>query len=269
MTDLLKQLDLVELTVEFYEIIANIKQLQQHGLLDNEVKRQLDLPKAPLNREIAYAVQLKLLHWMENTRADYKDKSTETENHSLESALYVMAALADEIMLINFDWPGKVDWQDMLLENTLFQSSQAGSAIFRDINRLLKAKIHPPLDKQLAAVYLLVLRLGFMGKYRENAERIEEYRQKLYRLIDKNTRAAHNPICHEAYDCLLNFPEQQRLAPLSRWYRIMGVISIAHIIIGFVAWLSLSASVETNLKTIWAQEKFSPDKNQCELFNED
>lgn len=267
MNDSSQPLDLIKLTIQFYEVIAKIKKLEQEGLLDNEVKRQLDLEKPPLPEETANAVQLLLLQWMEQTRKQYKDNSTETENYWVESTLYAVAALADEIMLINFDWPGKSEWQDMLLETSLFQSFQAGSTIFKHIDTLLKAQNHVPLDRQLAAVYLLILRLGFSGRYRDDPAKIAQYRQNLYRLVDKDASAENNPICHQAYKHLLVSKHQQRLAPISRWNRIMASIAAIYLLLGFIILMAMNANVSNELTQLWPQDSCDQQDKKCSGAN--
>jgi type IV/VI secretion system ImpK/VasF family protein len=98
-------------------------------------------------------------------------------------AQYVMAALADEILLHLIDWEGRGRWRDHLLEMALFQSQVAGERIFDRLDKMLSARANT--DPDLAAVYLVALLLGFRGKYRgfDDGGALRDYRQRLRALI--------------------------------------------------------------------------------------
>lgn len=100
-------------------------------------------------------------------------------------AQFAMAALADEIFL-NFDWPGRAMWREELLEAKLFGSQHAGELLFERIEEVLHDRDIG--GNELARVYLIVLALGFQGKFRDalDADHIlETYRQRLFRFIYK------------------------------------------------------------------------------------
>lgn len=99
-------------------------------------------------------------------------------------AEYAMAALADEIF-INLDWIGRDTWREHLLEMKLFGTHRAGDLLFERIEELLRDR--DSVYSELARIYLMVLALGFQGKFRgaTDADRqIENYRRRLFRFIN-------------------------------------------------------------------------------------
>ena len=85
-------------------------------------------------------------------------------SHDLQEELvYLMAAFADESFICLLDWPGKDYWAEHLMELRLFHSQIAGQEIFHRIDTLLARQDFG--TEELAAVYLMVLALGFKGQY--------------------------------------------------------------------------------------------------------
>ena len=77
-------------------------------------------------------------------------------------AQYAMVAVADEVF-VRLAWNGATYWASNLLETERFATRRAGQAVFERIDGLLERA--DPDDKELAAVYLTALALGFQGKY--------------------------------------------------------------------------------------------------------
>lgn len=75
---------------------------------------------------------------------------------------YVMAALADEILLHGPEWPGQENWSATLLEEALYGSRIAGERIFRAAHDVLAGQAP---RQGLAVAILLALMLGFRGRY--------------------------------------------------------------------------------------------------------
>jgi type VI secretion system protein ImpK len=75
---------------------------------------------------------------------------------------YVMAAVADEVLLHSTAWPGQETWSATLLEEALYGTRIAGERIFRAAHDLLEGQS----SRQAVAVsILLALMLGFRGRY--------------------------------------------------------------------------------------------------------
>ncbi len=93
---------------------------------------------------------------------------------------YVMAALADEALLHDVDWPGREQWMGTLLENSLYGSKVSGEEIFTIAQGIVDGGITGRSD--LAAAILLALSLGFRGRWRgaEDHGAIDRLRRGLY-----------------------------------------------------------------------------------------
>lgn len=93
-------------------------------------------------------------------------------------AQYLMAALADEILLQEKEWQGREYWMDNLLELSLFGSRVAGERVFQNLDRLLA---DPMPDPEMLALYLCVLSLGFRGRYwrPQDNQQLRHYRAVL------------------------------------------------------------------------------------------
>lgn len=96
---------------------------------------------------------------------------------------YVMAALADEALLHDVDWPGREQWMGTLLEKSLYDSKVSGEEIFTIGKGIVDGDISGRSD--LAAAILLALSLGFRGRWRggEDHGAIDRLRRDLYETL--------------------------------------------------------------------------------------
>jgi type VI secretion system protein ImpK len=100
---------------------------------------------------------------------------------------YVLAALADEIFLQELDWPGRVHWDTLLLEERLYGTRIAGERLFDLAEMLIAARATGQDD--LVVALMQAFALGFRGRYRGGNDRgmIRRLRRQLYQL------ALHRP----------------------------------------------------------------------------
>lgn len=167
-------------------------------------------------------------------------KPTEIDAH--RKAMYIMAAVTDEIFILEVDWAGRDAWIDVLLEYNFFQSRSAGTRFFEMADELLAAQIPDPLQVDLAAVMVMALQLGFKGRYRgtlSDAE-LDALRNRLFRLVER---------AHGALAAGIAFPQTmqslqvggtpERLAPLSPWYTAAAAVLIVYLAISSAMWLWL------------------------------
>ena len=100
---------------------------------------------------------------------------------------YILAALADEIFLHELEWPGRIHWDGVLLEERLYGTRIAGERLF-DLARMLIASRATGQDDLVVAL-MQALALGFRGRYRDGNDRgeIRRLRRQLYQL------ALHRP----------------------------------------------------------------------------
>lgn len=170
-------------------------------------------------------------------------------------ALYVMAALADEIFLHDVDWPDKQSYRSVLVESLMFKSHVAGEQVFANLDRLLE--LRDPNHAELATVYLLALSLGFRGKFRRLPDqgRLAGYRRQLFQFVMHRPTALDAEslrICAASYDHTLREGGGARLRPLRRW--ILGLVAVVVLLTAasHVIWLVQTADLVRALEVVFA-----------------
>ena len=145
---------------DFYEQVVLLK-----ARAGNSPPQSADSDAMETDRDAELApkvVQERLVSLLtEQSRDAARTPGIRTED--LDEAQYVAAATADEAF-VNLDWPGREYWTHNLIESRLFGSHVAGERLFRRLDKLLHDRNRAQQD--LATVYLLVLGVGFRGKYR-------------------------------------------------------------------------------------------------------
>lgn len=158
-------------------------------------------------------------------------------------AQYVMVALADEIFL-HMQWEGQVTWVSNLLETKFFQTHVAGELFFQKLDRLLKDR--DPVYKDLAAVYLMALSLGFRGKYRgiPDGGRISLYRQQLFAFIfrrDAKLELEAKHLFPEAYFHTLREERKKRLRHPRVWIGVLSLVIVTYLVATHLLWVDLTS----------------------------
>lgn len=169
---------------------------------------------------------------------DLVRESKETTNdHEIP---YLMAALADEVFL-NTDWEGKKYWESNMLEQIFFGTQTAGEAVFQRIDELLTSK--SPEMAAKAQMYLKILALGFLGKYREvekERKKISTIKQKLYDFIehfDKTIYFSESRLFQAQYNRTLPTVNRQLLPDANNIiYLCLGLLFL-FCVIGTMIWL--------------------------------
>jgi type VI secretion system protein ImpK len=159
-----------------------------------------------------------------------------------KDAQYVMVALADEIFL-NTEWEGHRSWVSNLLESKIFRTHVAGEFFFQRLDRLLVER--DPVYRDLAAVYLMALSLGFRGKYRGRDDRgqLDRYRQQLFQFVfrrepdlDSQTRQ----MFPETYYHTLRDETKRRLPNPRAWIILLCAVVIAYVALTHGIWVKLT-----------------------------
>jgi len=173
-------------------------------------------------------------------------------------AQYAMAALADELFL-HVDWVGRDSWREHLLETKFFGSHRAGEELFERIEALLRDR--DSLFTELARVYLVVLGLGFQGKYRGNPdaeETIAIYRRRLYRFVfnrDPLTLRGDQYVVPQAYAATLDEAVTTELPYLRPWFWAIAA-SIALWLGGsYAIWRYSTAQLAPIVARIYGEEQ--------------
>lgn len=161
-------------------------------------------------------------------------------------AQYVMAALADDIFLYHLEWPGREVYRANILEYRLFKTRSAGERIFENIDSILRS--FDRRQAELAPLYILMLSLGFKGKYRgeEHAAAIDDYANRLFELIFERPADLHAPnhqFMPQAYGHTLTGAP----TPLPRlrfsWPLAIAGIFGAYVVVSEILWLAMTSDL--------------------------
>jgi type VI secretion system protein ImpK len=171
-------------------------------------------------------------------------------------AQYVMAALADEVLLYMTEWAGRAQWTDNLLEVALFQTRIAGERIFDNIDALVARGTAANAD--LAAVYLVMLSLGFRGKYRAIADpaALRDYRRALRQIVERHGPLRFDqalPVFGDAYAHTLDEGRPVRLPHLRPWTIAIAAAVALYLVAQHVVWTRGTADVESVLQNTQQQ----------------
>ncbi len=246
---------------DFYREVIRWKERAVRDPLAFRPPVAVTIPPSPVpvssvsNTEEAVAATIwqSLVEQLERQAVAVRRSGGEFAAEVFREAQYAMAALADEVFL-HLDWRGRDEWQGNLLEQRLFATHRAGDVIFERIERILRAR--DPLDVDLAKIYLMVLALGFQGRYRGSADgqaRIDTYRRQLYAFItneDPDAPREAKPLFSEAYTSTLEMGEGRRVAPASRWFLGVFLLLILWVLVSHQLWRGLITDMEPIVQRI-------------------
>ncbi len=161
---------------------------------------------------------------------------------------YVMAALADELMLHEVAWRGAAWWADNLLEQHLFSSSICGEKIFRLARDLVEGRM--PGRTDLAMAILLALGLGFRGRYRgvDDGGAIQDLRARLYEVIYRrppNRRIDWESSMPEmAVPSLAPGAERRQRSPRLRpWLLLIALLLMGYCVASYGVWNAVTTDL--------------------------
>jgi type VI secretion system protein ImpK len=168
---------------------------------------------------------------------------------TLREAQYVMAVLADEVLL-NAKWSGKGGWR--LLEESMFHTHASGEVFFSKLDALLR--LGDGGSAELAMVYFQALVLDFQGKYRNHdpARHLQRYRRQLFMRLYQSAPESlpAEPICPQAND-FSQAPETfSRLPNPNRWWAALGGVVLLWLLLSSVIWPMAVAGLGTQLDRI-------------------
>lgn len=159
-------------------------------------------------------------------------------------AQYAMAALADEQLLLELDWPGRAGWLNLTLESALFDTRMAGVRFYRLIDRLLVVPVPTQGHAELGLVLLGALQAGFRGELRgaDEAQRLIERRHDLVKFVrevraDQPGRHAFEQAYEHTIGPTAPEPSDRRLAPLSPWFNAARIGIAAYLAVAGAIWL--------------------------------
>ena len=198
-------------------------------------------------RESPASVWRKLVAVLEKQSLDASREGGDFGVQIYRRAQYAMTALADEIF-INLQWVGRDAWREHLLEAKLFGSHRAGEELFERIDALLRE--HDTLYGELARIYLMVLALGFQGKFRGRADahdEIELYRRRLFRFIyqrDPQVAYGGERMIPQAYAATLDEATVSKLPYLKPWIWTLVLVLVLWIAGSHLLWRNAVSHLE-------------------------
>lgn len=226
---------------EFFEAVAGSKLAIAEGRLGTQLAVGDELPSSD-SGELAARLSAKLAGVLLAQQKEVSRSGTPAEIDAHRKAMYVMAAVTDEVFILELDWAGRDAWIDALLEHKLFHSRNAGIHFFDMANALLDPHTPDPLQVDLAAVMVMALQLGFKGQYRgaRDESELHALRDRLFRLVEREHGGrAMDAAFPQTLQQLQAGGTPQRLAPLSPWYTGAIVLLIAYLAISSAMWLLL------------------------------
>jgi type VI secretion system protein ImpK len=195
------------------------------------------------------AVWRRLLSLLERQELEASREGGDFAVELFRRAKYAMAALADEVFL-NLPWAGREAWREHLLENRLFGTHRAGEEMFERIEVLLRDR--DSAYGELARLYLIVLALGFQGKYRGSPEaerELEDYRRRLFQFIfsrDPRTVRGEEQVVPQAYAATLDEAHPSELPHLKPWLWAIAMVVLLWIAAGHLIWSDATAKLQSS-----------------------
>lgn len=164
-----------------------------------------------------------------------------------QESLYIMVAFADEVFL-SFAWPGQKRWENHLLEAQLFHTQVAGENVFKKLDALIEA--NDAVRNDLALIYLLIISLGFKGKYRgeDDEGKLAWYRQQLYVMINRHPPGLYHPgrerLIPYLYEYNLTAPPGRGLPDVRSWFLSFAFIVTVFVFISCLLWYTVVRDVD-------------------------
>jgi type VI secretion system protein ImpK len=227
---------------EFYSELINLKKLIRGGATFGA----MGTPEKTEGDRAAVAVADRLAAVMEQQSMLAGRRGSDYTGF-YRQAEYVMAALADEILLHHLNWSGKQAWNNHLIEYRLFKTRIAGEEFFTRLDRLLQTR--DPMYKDLATVYLLAIMLGFRGKYwgSHDQVKIDSYRRQLFTFIfhgQPGLKLETKKLFPEAYLHTVEEGAGRKVPQVKIWYVLLAGLIIVYLVVARSIWINSTAELE-------------------------
>ncbi len=205
---------------------------------------------------ITDTIQHKFRSMFERFSLEAQNQVGEFAVSHFQDALYAMGALLDETFL-SFSWVGKTRWENNLIEKQFFHTQIAGELVFRKIDDLLEN--NDPMRNDVANIYMMVLSLGFKGRYRDLGEdqQIDWYRHELYKMINRHApllfTTGREYLIPECYDHILSIPAGKGIPDVRNWVTAFAAILFVFITVSSFLWFKLVRDMDDALGQILTQ----------------
>lgn len=232
---------LLGLLAEFHEEVVRIRQQAAAGTLPRYLAANgASVPTTP--DELGAAISTRLASLLGELERRMQNEATESQQRAAGIAIYLMAALADEIFLFDPDWRKRLSWLPHLLEQRRFQSRNAGRRFFDCAEAVLQAPVRDALQRDLASCFLLALQLGFRGMHGgdSGAPALAALRERLWRFVHgRPDHAWPQQLFPQAGEHTVISSRDERIAPIEPWLRAARWWIAGFVVVSSVAWLVL------------------------------
>jgi type VI secretion system protein ImpK len=239
-----------EPVIEDSEIALQALDILEEEEEEAEEKEQIASP-------IVNTIQRRLSILLEEQALQSTLQAGEFAISSYQDALYAMVAYADEVFL-NLPWGGQKQWENNLLESRFFQTQIAGELIFEKIENLVST--NDPMRADLAIIYLMILGLGFKGRYRAedaNPQQLNLYRKQLYSMINRHPSTLYEPgrehLLEGCYEHVLDSVISKGLPEIRAWlYTFIGILGI-YLFASTMLWYKVVRDMDASISSILVQ----------------
>lgn len=226
-------------------------------------------------RDEVSALQARLLEVIEQGAQEMARAEGAFGQEIYRHAAYAMVALADELFLFGPPWTGRTLWEQDLLEVRYCGTARAGDLIPQQMEATVHRQDFP--SDELAAIYLMMLSLGFQGRYRadvsfgshENAmvarRHLELLRRDLARrasgtrtMTDAELAEGLDQIFPQSWRHTLDQGRVIRLPAVARWVWACLLVTLVYLAVSTVVWNWLTSGVRAILGTGLGTGIFGP-----------
>lgn len=207
-------------------------------------------------------IQKKMLTVIVNISDSMLVKSRGMNQKFIEDAKYLMAILTDEVFL-NLKWDGVKFWRYTLLEKQLFQTEIAGDKFFSMLDNI----INDLGNAEMSFLYLMVLSLGFKGKYRDlgysdSDEKISWYKGRLYAILNTGSSRLFFPgrshMVESCYDYTFMENDNNHLPDVKFWSFCVISVIFLYILISYFVWIDITSELNEIMRKISEQVRQGP-----------
>ncbi len=248
MTDSEKQKKLLlKYYQEFHITLERLKESARTGdyVYSDEEEKQRIGEKEKDTTVSSNMLYRELVALFENQQLTANKLGSEMGSKLYSEALFVMAAIADEVFL-TMNWAGQEAWSKFLLETKFFGSNAGGDIFFEKLDSLLKER--DPVYSDLATMFLLALSLGFRGKYHgiNDAGIIDGYKEQLYSFIfndPPDLSTIDKKLFPKAYLNTLIQESKMMIPGLKKWYALVVLLAVSLLGISHIIWLQMTSDI--------------------------
>ncbi len=214
----------------------------------------LDEEQKPV-QELAKYIQRRLYDFIQLQMKQVEQAASLPQQQLYQKSLYAHAALIDEQILNQLEWKISDQWIVLMMEQTLFESRNAGVKLIDEMEEFAALPHNFTVDeKKLAEIYIKIIWLGFVGKYQDKEEKsgdnsnIAELVEALYKSAELFVPdVEQRQLIEQAYKYNNNPQKQSRLAPLRRWYRYGLYCLLGYLLVSSFSWFVITIDLDREL----------------------